>query len=75
MTGDGTGKGAQADGSDGSKGKHGPAKTRQAAAGGSGGVGVALGIVGGVLVLLAGAAFLVNRRWPLPDLVRRRPRR
>ncbi|MFB7558404.1 D-alanyl-D-alanine carboxypeptidase family protein [Streptomyces brevispora] len=79
VTGDGTGKGAQADGSDGSdgsKGKHGPAKTRQAAAaGGSGGVGVALGIVGGVLVLLAGAAFLVNRRWPLPDLVRRRPRR
>lgn len=42
---------------------------------GSGGVGVALGITGGVLVLLAGGAFLVNRRWPLPDLVRRRPRR
>ncbi|CAL9559054.1 hypothetical protein SUDANB176_04605 [Streptomyces sp. enrichment culture] len=41
---------------------------------GSSGVGVALGITGGVLVLLAGGAFLVNRRWPLPDLVRRRPR-
>ncbi|NKI40522.1 D-alanyl-D-alanine carboxypeptidase [Streptomyces sp. LD120] len=40
----------------------------------SGGVGTALGIAGGVLVLLAAAAFLVNRRWPLPDLVRRRPR-
>lgn len=42
--------------------------------GGSGGVGIALAIVGGLLVLLAGGVFLVNRRWPLPDLVRRRPR-
>jgi D-alanyl-D-alanine carboxypeptidase (penicillin-binding protein 5/6) len=42
--------------------------------GGSGGMGIALGITGGLLVVLAGAAFLVNRRWPLPDLVRRRPR-
>ncbi|MFH9863581.1 D-alanyl-D-alanine carboxypeptidase family protein [Streptomyces sp. NPDC017202] len=39
---------------------------------GSGGVGTAMAIAGGALVLLAGAAFLVNRRWPLPDLVRRR---
>ncbi|WP_369076341.1 D-alanyl-D-alanine carboxypeptidase family protein [Streptomyces sp. ID05-39B] len=39
---------------------------------GSGGIGIAMAITGGVLVLLAGAAFLVNRRWPLPDLVRRR---
>ncbi|GAA1418700.1 DUF5136 domain-containing protein [Streptomyces thermospinosisporus] len=45
-----------------------------APAGGSSGIGVALSITGGVLALLAGAAFLVNRRWPLPDLVRRRPR-
>lgn len=44
------------------------------AANGSSGVGVALGITGGVLVLLAGGAFLINRRWPLPDLVRRRNR-
>ncbi|MER7476846.1 D-alanyl-D-alanine carboxypeptidase [Streptomyces sp. NPDC126510] len=44
------------------------------AADGSSGIGTALGITGGVLVLLAGAAFLVNRRWPLPDLVRRRTR-
>ncbi|MFC8565674.1 D-alanyl-D-alanine carboxypeptidase family protein [Streptomyces sp. NPDC057245] len=44
------------------------------AAGGSGGAGVAAGIAGGVLVLLAGGAFLVNRKWPLPDLVRRRTR-
>ncbi|MFE2040177.1 D-alanyl-D-alanine carboxypeptidase family protein [Streptomyces sp. NPDC059477] len=38
----------------------------------SDGIGVALGITGAVLLLLASAAFLVNRRWPLPDLVRRR---
>ncbi|GAA3815598.1 DUF5136 domain-containing protein [Streptomyces coacervatus] len=44
------------------------------AAGRSGGMGVAVAISGGVLVLLAAAAFLVNRRWPLPDLVRRRSR-
>ncbi|GGV49132.1 D-alanyl-D-alanine carboxypeptidase family protein [Streptomyces griseoflavus] len=44
------------------------------AGGGTDGIGVALGITGGVLVLLAGGGFLVNRRWPLPDLVRRRPR-
>lgn len=40
--------------------------------GGSGGMWVALGVTGGLLALLAGGAFLVNRRWPLPDLVRRR---
>ncbi|MES5816522.1 D-alanyl-D-alanine carboxypeptidase [Streptomyces sp. RG80] len=39
---------------------------------GSRGIGIALAITGGVLVLLAAGAFLVNRRWPLPDLVRRR---
>ncbi|MFJ3233413.1 D-alanyl-D-alanine carboxypeptidase family protein [Streptomyces sp. NPDC086787] len=43
--------------------------------GGSGGMGVALGISAGVLALLAVGAFLVNRRWPLPDLVRRRSSR
>ncbi|MFF9868321.1 D-alanyl-D-alanine carboxypeptidase family protein [Streptomyces sp. NPDC013953] len=41
-------------------------------AGGGDGVGIALAVAGGVLVLLAGAVYLVNRRWPLPDLVRRR---
>ncbi|MEU8585447.1 D-alanyl-D-alanine carboxypeptidase [Streptomyces sp. NPDC048664] len=40
----------------------------------SSGVGVALGITAGVLALLAAGVFLVNRRWPLPDLVRRRSR-
>ncbi|MFI7500316.1 D-alanyl-D-alanine carboxypeptidase family protein [Streptomyces sp. NPDC049687] len=39
---------------------------------GTRGMWTALAIAGGVLVLLAAGAFLVNRRWPLPDLVRRR---
>ncbi|MCZ0203873.1 DUF5136 domain-containing protein [Streptomyces sp. UMAF16] len=43
-------------------------------ASGSSGVGTALAIAGGLLVLLGGGAFLVNRRWPLPDLMRRRSR-
>ncbi|MER6531596.1 D-alanyl-D-alanine carboxypeptidase [Streptomyces sp. NPDC001508] len=42
------------------------------ATGGSTGVGIALAITGGLLVLLSGGVFLINRRWPLPDLVRRR---
>nr|WP_111004581.1 DUF5136 domain-containing protein [Streptomyces sp. NTH33] len=41
---------------------------------GSSGAGTALGIAGGALALLAAGAFLVNRRWPLPNLVRRRSR-
>ncbi|MGM9335113.1 D-alanyl-D-alanine carboxypeptidase family protein [Streptomyces murinus] len=45
-----------------------------AAATGSRGIGTALAVAGGLLVLLAGGVFLVNRRWPLPDLMRRRPR-
>jgi D-alanyl-D-alanine carboxypeptidase (penicillin-binding protein 5/6) len=44
------------------------------AANGSSGMGTALGIAGGALVLLAAGAYLINRRWPLPDLVRRRTR-
>lgn len=75
-TGTGTGKGAPADNPAAAKGGNGPETTKAAAAtGGSGGAGIALGIAGGVLVLLAGAVFLVNRRWPLPDLMRRLPRR
>ncbi|MYU23458.1 DUF5136 domain-containing protein [Streptomyces sp. SID8352] len=45
-----------------------------AAADGSTGAGIAAGIAGGALVLLVGTAYLVNRRWPVPDLVRRRSR-
>ncbi len=45
-----------------------------AATDGSSGMGIALGIAGGALALLAAAAYLINRRWPLPDLVRRRGR-
>ncbi|MFF8830487.1 D-alanyl-D-alanine carboxypeptidase family protein [Streptomyces sp. NPDC015131] len=45
-----------------------------AAAGGTNGAGTALVVAGGVLVLMAGGWFMVNRRWPLPDLVRRRRR-
>ncbi|MFF7383401.1 D-alanyl-D-alanine carboxypeptidase family protein [Streptomyces griseoluteus] len=45
-----------------------------ARSGGSRGAGTAVGIAAGLLVLLAGGAFLVNRRWPLPDLMRRRQR-
>ncbi|WP_338058134.1 D-alanyl-D-alanine carboxypeptidase [Streptomyces cavernae] len=40
----------------------------------AGGMGIALAITGGVLVLVAAGGFLINRRWPLPDLMRRRPR-
>ena len=38
---------------------------------GSGGMGIALGIAGGVLVLLSAGVFVINRRWPLPELMRR----
>ncbi|MFI0965360.1 D-alanyl-D-alanine carboxypeptidase family protein [Streptomyces sp. NPDC021080] len=48
------------------------AASASAAKGGASGIGVALGLAGGFLVLLAAGVFLVNRRWPLPDLMRRR---
>jgi D-alanyl-D-alanine carboxypeptidase (penicillin-binding protein 5/6) len=38
----------------------------------SGGVWAAVGITGGALAALGAAALLVHRRWPLPELVRRR---
>ncbi|MFF0968036.1 D-alanyl-D-alanine carboxypeptidase family protein [Streptomyces sp. NPDC003703] len=66
--------GAQPDPSAPAGGTRGTARTASAAGSGSGGMGIALGITGGVLVLLAAGAFLVNRRWPLPELMRRRPR-
>jgi D-alanyl-D-alanine carboxypeptidase (penicillin-binding protein 5/6) len=40
----------------------------------TGGVGVAVGITAGALVLLALVAYAVHRRWPLPELARRRRR-
>nr|WP_202513803.1 MULTISPECIES: DUF5136 domain-containing protein [unclassified Streptomyces] len=72
---EGTGKGAETSTAAEDKGEHGAGAAQAAAAtDGSSGAGIALGIAGGVLVLLAGGVFLVNRRWPLPDLMRRRPR-
>jgi D-alanyl-D-alanine carboxypeptidase (penicillin-binding protein 5/6) len=45
-------------------GKGAPAKIA-AAHGGSGGIGTALAVTGGVLVMLSAGVLLVNRRWPL----------
>nr|QIY64221.1 D-alanyl-D-alanine carboxypeptidase [Streptomyces sp. RPA4-2] len=53
------------------KGSTAPVAASAGAKGGSSGAGIALAIAG-LLLLLAGSAFLVNRRWPLPDLMRRR---
>ncbi|WP_327295753.1 D-alanyl-D-alanine carboxypeptidase family protein [Streptomyces sp. NBC_01197] len=58
--------GARATGSD---------KAAAAEEGGSTGIGTALAISAGALLLLAAGVFLVHRRWPLPGLVRRSPRR
>ncbi|MET8854779.1 D-alanyl-D-alanine carboxypeptidase [Streptomyces sp. NPDC004579] len=49
-----------------------PVAAATSAKGGSSGIGIALGLTGGFLALLAAGVFLVNRRWPLPDLMRRR---
>ncbi|MFC8827211.1 D-alanyl-D-alanine carboxypeptidase family protein [Streptomyces sp. NPDC057137] len=48
---------------------------KASASSGSSGMGIAVAITGGALLLLAVAVFLVNRRWPLPDLVKRLPGR
>lgn len=51
-----------------------PAHATAAASEQSGGIGIALAVAGGVLVLLAAAVFLVNRRWPLAATAARRRR-
>ncbi|MEU2154870.1 D-alanyl-D-alanine carboxypeptidase [Streptomyces sp. NPDC019396] len=73
--GDGEDEGTVSGAKESPKNGAGPQHASAAAHEGSSGVGIALSITGGVLVLLAGGVFLVNRRWPLPDLVRRLPRR
>ncbi|MGW0703359.1 D-alanyl-D-alanine carboxypeptidase [Streptomyces sp. NPDC002867] len=55
-------------------GKGAPVKPVAAAQHGSGGMGIALAVAAGVLVLVAAGAFLVKRRWPLPERMRRLPR-
>ncbi|MGW7053788.1 D-alanyl-D-alanine carboxypeptidase [Streptomyces sp. NPDC054887] len=67
----GSGKGAVAGDTAGAE----DARTRLAAHDGGGGVGTALAVAGGVLVVLAAGVLLVNRRWPLPGLSLRRRRR
>jgi len=42
--------------------------------GGSGGMWEALSLTAGLLVALAATGLLVHRRWPLPELVKRRPK-
>ncbi|MFH8578370.1 D-alanyl-D-alanine carboxypeptidase [Streptomyces zaomyceticus] len=71
-----TGTSAPDDGSVPAPGKNAPGDSARAAAKEhrSGGVGIALAVTGGVLVLLAGAVFLVNRRWPLAASAARRRR-
>ncbi|GHG19480.1 D-alanyl-D-alanine carboxypeptidase [Streptomyces zaomyceticus] len=71
-----TGTSAPDDGSVPAPGKNAPGDSPRAAAKEhqSGGVGIALAVAGGVLVLLAGAVFLVNRRWPLAASAARRRR-
>ncbi|ALO10561.1 putative D-alanyl-D-alanine carboxypeptidase [Streptomyces venezuelae] len=72
-TGAGTGSGG---GTTPAPGKEAPGASATAAASEekSGGVGIALSVAGGALVLLAGAVFLVNRRWPLAGSGSRRQR-
>ncbi|MCI3225570.1 D-alanyl-D-alanine carboxypeptidase [Streptomyces sp. NP-1717] len=78
--GDGTGKEAVGDKESGEAGGDGGTDQaglgdKAAASSGSSGMGIAVAITGGALLLLAAAVFLVNRRWPLPDLVKRLPGR
>ncbi|WP_343233182.1 D-alanyl-D-alanine carboxypeptidase [Streptomyces sp. SID724] len=66
------GKGAApAAGADQGSGGQAEASHASPASDGSSGVGIALAIIGGLLVFLAGGVFLVNRRWPLTGRARR----
>ncbi|WP_070031234.1 D-alanyl-D-alanine carboxypeptidase family protein [Streptomyces abyssalis] len=64
--------GAGASGKSGDREDRGKAAGQTAGADGgeedSGGVGVAIGVTGGCLVLVAAVAYAVHRRWPIPDL-------
>ncbi|MFE9838068.1 D-alanyl-D-alanine carboxypeptidase family protein [Streptomyces sp. NPDC005551] len=67
--------GANASGTPESNASTKPVAASSAGRGDASGMATALAVAGGLLVLLAGAVFLVNRRWPVPDLMRRRTRR
>ncbi|MET8409284.1 D-alanyl-D-alanine carboxypeptidase [Streptomyces sp. NPDC005195] len=54
------------------KGSTAPVAASAGAKDSSSGAGIALAVAGGLLLVVAASAFLVNRRWPLPDLLRRR---
>ncbi|MGW7085646.1 D-alanyl-D-alanine carboxypeptidase family protein [Streptomyces sp. NPDC054871] len=71
--GTGSGKGAPGAGKGGSDSSKNVAHASDKESGG--GAGVALGIAAGVLALIAAGLFVINRRMPLPDLVRRKSRR
>ncbi|MFD3664894.1 D-alanyl-D-alanine carboxypeptidase family protein [Streptomyces sp. NPDC058659] len=74
-TGSGSGTGSSDGGSAPAPGENAPDTSSAAASEEkSGGVGIALSVAGGALVLLAGAVFLVNRRWPLSGSGSRRRR-
>ncbi|MFH8560603.1 D-alanyl-D-alanine carboxypeptidase [Streptomyces sp. NPDC017988] len=66
-----TGAGKGAPGGDGKNGA--AANMTHSSDGGSGGMGTALAIAGGVVVVLAGGVFLVRRRMPLPGQAGRGP--
>ncbi|UFQ17597.1 DUF5136 domain-containing protein [Streptomyces huasconensis] len=67
-----TGAGKGAPGGDGKNGA--AANMTHSSDGGSGGMGTALAVTGGVVVVLAAGVFLVRRRMPLPGQAGRRPR-
>lgn len=69
----GSGNSAPGSGGDGKNGA--AANMAHGSGGGSSGMGVALGVAGGLVVVLGAGAFLVRRRMPLPGQSGRPPRR